>query len=103
MQLGGGELLCEETHAGLLALLFPLHLAYRDKTRQTQEAIVDQTAAQLPPAFKKHEILEQWRPQERMHLQTCHVRPDLLEVRTTRGTVLGSYVRVPKIGWVETL
>jgi len=102
MQWSIGEWLCEETHSDLQALLFPFHLAYRHKTKQTHK---EMAMADFQPiqTFKKHEILEQWRPQERMHLQTCHVRPDLLEVRTTRGTVLGSYVRVPKIGWVETL
>jgi hypothetical protein len=77
-------------------------LAYRHKTKQTHKevAVVDFQPIQT---FKKHEILEQWRPQERVHLQTYQIRQDLLEVRATRGTVLGTYVRVPTIGWVETL
>jgi hypothetical protein len=67
----------------------------------TQEATMDK----LQPirTLKKHEILEQWDQHLRVNLHTCQIRPDLLEIRTTRGTLLGTYVRVPKIGWIEAL
>ena len=53
------------------------------------------------PALKKYEILEQWSERDRVHLRTVQIRPDLLEVRTTRGTLLGTYQRVEGVGWLE--
>jgi hypothetical protein len=54
----------------------------------------------LAPALKKHEILKQWPAHDRVHLTTRQLRPDLLEVRTTRGTLLGTYQRIEGLGWI---
>ena len=40
---------------------------------------------QLAPVLKKHEILEQWTERDRVHPPTTQIRPDLLDVRTTRA------------------
>ena len=53
------------------------------------------------PALKKHEILEQWSERDRVHLRTVQIRPDLLDVHTTSGTLLGTYQRVEHLGWIE--
>jgi hypothetical protein len=55
----------------------------------------------LPPALKKREILEQWPERDRVHLVTKQPRPDLVEIRTTNGTLLGTYQRIEQIGWIE--
>jgi hypothetical protein len=55
----------------------------------------------LAPALKKHKILAQWTERDRVHLTTKQVRSDLLEVRTTKGTLLGTYQRIEHLGWLE--
>lgn len=62
---------------------------------------MDTQLAHLIPALKKHDILKQWSERDRVHLVTRQPHPDLVEVRTTRGTLLGTYQRIGGLGWVE--
>jgi hypothetical protein len=61
---------------------------------------------QVMPVLRKHEILgpmhkERWAKHDRLHLTTRQIATDLLEVRTARGTLLGTYQRVKHMGWIE--
>jgi len=62
---------------------------------------MDTQLAHLIPALKKREILAQWPERDRVHLVTKQPRPDLVEVRTTTGTLLGTYQRIRRVGWIE--
>jgi len=53
------------------------------------------------PALKRRQILEQWPERDRVHLVTKQPHPDLVEVRTTTGTLLGTYQHIRRVGWIE--